>query len=221
MSGGQTHVPLTIRTMTGVGFATGGQHSDMLEAWFAHTAGLKVVAPSTPADAAGLLRSCIDDEDPCLFIENLPSYWTQGPAPAAGLRIPLGKANVVRTGSDLTVIGYSRMVTEIETAAAKLADEKISVEVIDLRTISPWDRATVLASVAKTGRALVVHEAVRNFGVGAEIAATLQEELFGTLKAPIKRVASPNAPVPFSKPLEAGFAPGAAAIEAAIRDMLR
>jgi pyruvate/2-oxoglutarate/acetoin dehydrogenase E1 component len=221
MSGGQTHVPLTIRTMTGVGFATGGQHSDMLEAWFAHTAGLKVVAPSTPADAAGLLRSCIDDDDPCLFIENLPSYWTQGPAPAPGLRIPLSKANIVRTGSDLTVIGYSRMVTEIETAAAKLADEKISVEVIDLRTISPWDRATVRASVAKTGRALVVHEAVRNFGVGAEIAATLQEELFGTLKAPIKRLASPNAPVPFSKPLEASFAPGAAAIEAAIRDMLR
>jgi len=221
MSGGQTHVPLTIRTMTGVGFATGGQHSDMLEAWFTHTAGLKVVAPSAPAEAAGLLRSCIDDDDPCLFIENLPSYWTQGPAPTPGLRIPLGKANVVRTGSDLTVIGYSRMVTEIETAAAKLADERISVEVIDLRTISPWDRATVLASVAKTGRALVVHEAVRNFGVGAEIAATLQEELFGTLKSPIKRLASPNAPVPFSKPLEAGFAPGAAAIEAAIRAMLR
>jgi pyruvate/2-oxoglutarate/acetoin dehydrogenase E1 component len=221
MSGGQTHVPLTIRTMTGVGFATGGQHSDMLEAWFAHTAGLKVVAPSSPAEAAGLLRSCIGDDDPCLFIENLPSYWTQGPAPAPGLRIPLGKANVVRVGSDVTVIGYSRVVTDLETTAAKLADERISVEVIDLRTISPWDRATVLASVAKTRRAIVVHEAVRNFGVGAEIAATLQEELFGVLRAPIKRLASPNAPVPFSKPLEAGFVPGPAAIEAAIRDLLR
>jgi acetoin:2,6-dichlorophenolindophenol oxidoreductase subunit beta len=221
MSGGQTHVPLTIRTMTGVGFATGGQHSDMLEAWFAHTAGLKVVAPSSPAEAAGLLRSCIGDDDPCLFIENLPSYWTQGPAPAPGLRIPLGKANVVRVGSDVTVIGYSRVVTDLETTAAKLADERISVEVIDLRTISPWDRATVLASVAKTRRAIVVHEAVRNFGVGAEIAATLQEELFGVLRAPIKRLAAPNAPVPFSKPLEAGFVPGPAAIEAAIRDLLR
>jgi acetoin:2,6-dichlorophenolindophenol oxidoreductase subunit beta len=220
MSGGQTHVPLTIRTMTGVGFATGGQHSDMLEAWFAHTAGIKVVAPSTPADAAGLLRACIADEDPCLFIENLPSYWTQGPAPAPGLRVPLGKANIVRSGSDVTVIGYSRILMDVEQAAARLEQEKISVEVVDLRTISPWDRATVLASVAKTRRAVVVHEAVRNFGVGAEIAATLHEELFGILKAPVRRIASPNAPVPFSKPLEAGFAPGPAAIEAAIRGVL-
>jgi acetoin:2,6-dichlorophenolindophenol oxidoreductase subunit beta len=150
----------------------------------------------------------------------LPSYWTQGPAPAAGLRIPLGKANIVRTGSDVTVIGYSRILSDVETVAAKLAQERISVEVLDLRTISPWDKATVLASVAKTRRAVLVHEAVRNFGVGAEIAATLQEELFGVLRAPIRRVASPNAPVPFSKPLEAAFAPGPAAIEAAIRDLL-
>jgi acetoin:2,6-dichlorophenolindophenol oxidoreductase subunit beta len=220
MSGGQTHVPLTIRTMTGVGFATGGQHSDMLEAWFAHTAGLKVVAPSCPADAGGLLTSCIFDDDPCIFIENLPSYWTPGPAPTPGVRIPLGKANVVREGSDVTVIGYSRMVGEIAAVAAKLAQEGISIEVLDLRTISPWDRAGVLASVAKTRRAVIVHEAVRNFGVGAEIAATLQEELFDSLKGPIRRVASPNAPVPFSKPLEAAFAPGAKDIEAAIRGLL-
>jgi acetoin:2,6-dichlorophenolindophenol oxidoreductase subunit beta len=220
MSGGQTNVPLTIRTMTGVGFATGGQHSDMLEAWFAHTAGLKVVAPSTPADAAGLLRSCIEDDDPCLFIENLPSYWTQGPAPVAGLRIPLGKANIVRQGSDITVVAYSRVLTDVQAVAARLAKENISVEVVDLRTISPWDKATVLTSAAKTRRVVLVHEAVRNFGVGAEIAATLQEELFGVLQAPVRRVAGPNAPVPFSKPLEAAFAPGQAAIEAAIRSAL-
>src|ERR1700722_17077742 len=110
MSGGQTHVPLTIRTMTGVGFATGGQHADMLEAWFAHTAGLKVVAPSSPADAAGLLLSCIFDDDPCLFIENMPTYSNPGPAPQPGVRIPLGRANVLRSGTDITVISYSRTV---------------------------------------------------------------------------------------------------------------
>jgi acetoin:2,6-dichlorophenolindophenol oxidoreductase subunit beta len=183
MSGGQTHVPLTIRTMTGVGFATGGQHSDMLEAWFAHTAGLKVVAPSSPADAAGLLTSCIFDDDPCIFIENLPTYWATGEAPVPGTRIPLGKANVLREGSDVTVVGYSRPIGDIMAVARALEKENISIEVIDLRTISPWDRKTVLESAAKTGRAVVVHEAARNFGVGAEIVATLQEELFGKFKA--------------------------------------
>ena len=220
MSGGQTHVPLTIRTMTGVGFATGGQHADMLEAWFSHTAGLKVVAPSCPADAGGLLTSCIFDEDPCIFIENLPSYWTPGPAPTTNTGIPLGKASIVREGSDVTVIAYSRMVGEVSAVAAKLAQQGISMEVLDLRTISPWDKATVLASASKTRRVVIVHEAVRNFGVGAEIAATLQEELFDTLEAPIRRVTAPNAPVPFSKPLEAAFAPGAKEIEAAIRSVL-
>jgi pyruvate dehydrogenase E1 component beta subunit len=220
MSGGQTHVPLTIRTMTGVGFATGGQHSDMLEAWFAHTAGLKVVAPSSPAEAAGLLTSCIFDDDPCIFIENLPTYWIAGDAPVPGARIPLGQANVLREGSDVTVIGYARPIADIMAVAKALEKENISVEVIDLRTISPWDRKTVLESAAKTGRAVVVHEAVRNFGVGAEIVATLQEELFGRFKAPIRRVAAYNAPVPFSKPLEAAFAPGKTEIEAAIRSVL-
>ena len=109
MSGGQTHVPITIRTMTGAGFGTGGQHADYLEAWFAHTAGIKVVAPSSPADAYGLMLSCIFDDDPCLFIENMPTYWNPGAAPERGVRIPLGKANVLRPGSDVTVISYSRM----------------------------------------------------------------------------------------------------------------
>ncbi len=220
MSGGQTNVPLTIRTMTGVGFATGGQHADMLEAWFAHTAGLKVVAPSNPADAAGLLASCIFDDDPCIFIENLPTYWVQGAAPPANHRLPLGKANVAREGTDVTVVSYSRPVNDVLAVANKLAKDGISVEVVDLRTISPWDRETVLASTRKTGRLVIVHEAVRNFGVGAEIAATVQEELFGQLKAPVRRVAAHNAPVPFSKPLEAAFAPGQADIEAAIRNSL-
>lgn len=220
MSGGQTHVPITIRTMTGAGFGTGGQHADYLEAWFAHTAGIKVVAPSSPADAYGLLLSCIFDDDPCLFIENMPTYWNPGPAPETGVRIPLGKANVLRAGSDVTVVSYSRTVGDCAAVAAKIAGEGIGVELIDLRTVAPWDASTVLASVAKTRRAVIVHEAVKPFGVGAEIAARINEELFGQLKARVERVGANFSPVPFSKKLETAFVPGQAAIEAAIRRTL-
>src|SRR5580658_4265460 len=150
MSGGQTHVPITIRTMTGAGFGNGGQHSDYLEAWFAHTAGIKVVAPSTPADAYGLLLSCIEDDDPCIFIENMPTFWTPGPPPVRGTRIPLGEAHVVRAGQDVTVISYSRSVNDCLAAAAKLAEDGIQAEVIDLRTVAPFDEHTILESVQKT-----------------------------------------------------------------------
>ena len=217
MSGGQTHVPLVIRTMTGAGMGSGGQHSDFLEAWFAHTAGLKVVAPSTPADAYGLLLSAIDDNDPVIFVEHLLSYWTPGEAPERGRRVPIGRARVVREGSDVTVVSYSGTMGHALAAAARLAEAGVSVEAIDLRTVSPWDRETVLASVEKTGRLVVAHEALRSFGVGAEIAATVQEVLFGRLKAPVQRVGAPTCPVPFSKPLETAFMPGEAAIAAAIR----
>jgi pyruvate dehydrogenase E1 component beta subunit len=220
MSGGQTHVPIVIRTMTGAGFSVGGQHSDFLEAWFAHTAGIKVVIPSTPADAYGLMLSCIEDEDPCMFIECLPLYWTPGPAPERGLKIPLGKAKVVRQGTDVTVITYSKQVHDVSAVAEQLAKEGISVEVIDLRTISPLDTETLLASVAKTGRAVVVHEATRNFGVGAEISSRIHEALFDKLKAPVGRVGSAFCAVPFSKPLEDAFLPGAKRIEDAIRATL-
>jgi pyruvate/2-oxoglutarate/acetoin dehydrogenase E1 component len=220
MSGGQTHVPITIRTMTGAGFGTGGQHADYLEAWFAHVPGMKVVAPSSPADAYGLMLSCIFDDDPCLFIENLPTYWNPGSPPQVGQRIPLGKANVLREGSDVTLISYSRTVHDCAVVADKLAKEGIQVEVIDLRTISPLDEATLLQSVAKTGRAVVVHEAVRKFGVGAEIAALLHENLFGQLKAPVQRIGSNQSPVPFSKTLETAFVPQQPGIEAAVRKTL-
>jgi pyruvate/2-oxoglutarate/acetoin dehydrogenase E1 component len=220
MSGGQTQVPITIRTMTGAGFGTGGQHADYLEAWFAHTAGLKVVAPSSPAEAYGLMLSCIFDDDPCLFIENMPSYWNPGEAPVPGQRIPLGKARIVREGADVTVISYSRILQDCAQVAERLAKEGISVELVDLRTISPLDEATLLQSVGKTRRAVVVHEAVRPFGVGAEIAAMLHERLFGRLKAPVQRVGAPHCPVPFSKPLEQAFLPQPSAIEAAIRQAL-
>ena len=215
MSGGQTNVPIVIRTMTGAGFGTGGQHSDYLEAWFAHTAGLKVVAPSNPDDAYGLMRAAIDDPDPVIFIENIPSYWT--PGAVSRQVVPIGKAKVVRDGSDVTVIGHSLMITHALGVADQLAQEGISVEIIDLRTISPWDRETVLASVAKTGSAVVVHEAVKQFGIGAEIASTINEELFGKLKAPVERLGAAFSAVPFSKPLETAFAPQPADIAAAVR----
>jgi pyruvate dehydrogenase E1 component beta subunit len=198
-------VPLVIRTLTGAGFQTAGQHADHLEAWFCHTAGIKVVAPCFPADYKGLLLSAIQDPDPVIFIETGKTLFAPGEvAPDQG-PIPLGKANVVVPGTDVTLITYSSMVFTALQAAGELGEAGISAEVIDLRTLSPWDKQTVLASVEKTGRAIVVHEAVRNFGPGAEIAATIQEELFGKLKAPVKRLGAPYCAVPFAKVLEDAF----------------
>ncbi|QIL73992.1 alpha-ketoacid dehydrogenase subunit beta (plasmid) [Diaphorobacter sp. HDW4B] len=220
MSGGQTHVPIVIRTMTGAGFSTGGQHADFLESWFAHTAGLKVVIPSTPADAYGLMLSCIDDPDPCIFVENMPLYWTNGEAPERHVRIPLGKAKMVREGSDVTIITYARQVFDALAVAEKFAKEGKSVEVIDLRTISPLDEEAILASVGKTRRAVVVHEAVKNCGVGAEVSSRIHESLYAKLLAPVQRVGAAFCPVPFSKPLETAFVPTQDAIEAAVRRTL-
>ena len=205
MSGGQTSVPLTIRTLTGAGWQTAGQHSDHLEGWFAHSAGIKVVAPSNPADMKGLLLSCIQDPDPCLFIENGMTLFVPGDVAADQGAIPLGKANVVQEGSDITIISWSGQMLRCQMALAPLAEAGISVELIDLRTINPWDKETVLNSVAKTNRALVVHEAVKDFGPGAEIAATINEELFSQLKGPVKRLGAPYCAVPFAKVLEDAF----------------
>ncbi|MHA3794455.1 alpha-ketoacid dehydrogenase subunit beta [Sphingomonas sp. YL-JM2C] len=221
MSGGQTSVPIVVRTTTGVGFGSGGQHCDYLESWFAHTAGIKVVCPSNPADAYGLMRAAIDDPDPVLFIENLPSYWMKGPPPPPGHVVPLGKAHVVRQGTDLTIVSYSRMLNEALAAARTVAEQGVSAEVIDLRTVSPWDKATVLASVRKTGCLLVVHEAVKEFGVGAEIAATISKECFGALKAPVERLGATYAPVPFAKALEEAYTPNAARIADAVLSLVR
>jgi pyruvate dehydrogenase E1 component beta subunit len=219
MSGGQTSVPIVVRTMTGAGVSNGGQHSDYLEAWFAHTAGLKVVLPSTPADAYGLMLSCIDDPDPCIFIETLPALYNKGEAPVRGERIPLGKAKTLREGDGVSVIGYGRIIQQAAGLADKLAGEGISVDVVDLRTVSPFDKEAVLASVRKTGAAIIVHEAVRKFGIGAEIAAVIQEELFTQLRAPVRRIGAKYAPVPFSQPLEAASLPSMDEIELAIRDL--
>jgi pyruvate dehydrogenase E1 component beta subunit len=220
MSGGQTGVPITIRTRTGAGAGTAGQHSDMLEAWFAHVAGIKVVVPSTPADAKGLLSSCIFDDDPCLFIEDGLTRALTGPAPPPGHRVPLGKAHVARSGSDVSVIGYGRPLRDTLVIAERLALEGIQVEVVDLRTVSPLDTDGILKSVAKTRRAVVVHEAPRSFGVGAEVAARIQEHLYGQLAAPVLRVASRDVTVPFAKVLETEYLYKPSEIESAIRRTL-
>jgi acetoin:2,6-dichlorophenolindophenol oxidoreductase subunit beta len=218
MSGGQTNVPIVIRTMTGSGFSSGGQHSDYLEAWFAHTPGIKVVAPSNPDDAYGLMRAAIEDDDPVLFIENIPAYFA--PGPCSFQPVPLGKAKVAREGSDVTIVAHSLMVAYALGAAAELEAAGVSVEVIDLRTIAPWDRETVLASAEKTGRVLIVHEAVKEFGIGAEIGSVISEELWGKLKGPVKRLGGAFCAVPYSKPLETAFCPQPADIVAAIKAMV-
>lgn len=218
MSGGQTSVPIVIRTMTGSGFSQGGQHSDFLEAWFAHTPGIKVVMPSNPSDAYGLLLSAIRDDDPVMFVEPMALYWTPGEVDFQP--VPLGKARIVQEGADVTIISYSIGAVHGAAAAAELAKEGIAAEVIDLRTVSPWDRETVLASVKKTGRAVVVHEAVKEYGVGAEISSVIHEQLWSDLKGPVQRVGGAYSPVPFAKPLEQAFAPNAASIVAAVRAAL-
>ena len=220
MSGGQTTAPLVIRMMTGAGIASGGQHSDFLEAWFAHTPGIKVVAPSNAADAKGLMLAAIADPDPVMFIECSRAYGNACQVEEGATPVPLGKANIVQEGTDVTIVSYSEIFVRAQAAAKELEADGVSVELIDLRTISPWDRETVIASVRKTGRAVIAHEAVRQFGVGAEIAATLQEELFGELKAPIKRLGGPYSSVPFSAPLEQAFVVSAASIAEAARATL-
>ncbi|SNQ52223.1 acetoin dehydrogenase E1 component (TPP-dependent beta subunit) [Frankia canadensis] len=217
MSGGQTGVPLTVRTATGAGGGFGGQHSDMLEAWLAHVPGLKVVVPSSPADAKGLLLSSIFDDDPCVVIEHTQMYWSKGPAPEPGVRIPLGRAHIARPGRDISVIAYGRPVGEVLALADRLAGDGIEVEVVDLRTISPLDERTVLESVARTRRAVIVHEAVGQFGVGAEISARIGEELHGDLASPVVRVTSANTPVPFSPALESRYLYQIPDVESAIR----
>jgi pyruvate/2-oxoglutarate/acetoin dehydrogenase E1 component len=221
MSGGRTSVPLTVRCSTGAGVGFGGQHSDMLEAWFAHVPGLKVVTGSNPADAKGLLLAAIKDDDPTLFIENVGMYSVKGPAPAAGFEVPLGKAAITREGRDVTVVTYGRPVLDALAVAEELAAEGISVEVIDLRTIAPWDETTVLNSVAKTNRAVVLHEAVKRFGAGGEISSRIHEELFSQLRGPVTRIGSKYAVVPFAPTLEKAYLYDRAEIAAAIRSKMK
>jgi pyruvate dehydrogenase E1 component beta subunit len=220
MSGGRLSIPLTLRTAVFGGIGSGATHSQTLEAWLAHIPGLKVVVPSTPADAKGLLTSCIFDDDPCVFVENVALYGTKGPVPDGAFRIPLGQADVKREGRDVTVVAYGRTVRDALAAATQLADEDIEVEVIDLRSLVPLDADTVLGSVARTGRAVVAHHATRFAGFGAEVASVINEELFGQLAAPVLRVGARYAPIGSAATLEAAVMPSAATIADAVRTVI-
>ncbi len=220
MFGGQCPVPMVIRTPGGGGQQLAATHSQNLEVWFAHVPGLKVVAPSTPADAKGLLHSAVRDNNPVIFLENLALYNTKGDVPGGYYTTPIGKANVTKEGTDLTIISYSRMAAVALDVARRLEEERrLSIEVIDLRTLRPMDMQTVITSLQKTNRAIIFEEDWRSFGIGAEIAAILQEEAFDALDAPIKRVASVEVPLPYSKPLEMAALTGARQLMEAIDEV--
>jgi pyruvate/2-oxoglutarate/acetoin dehydrogenase E1 component len=220
MSGGRTNVPITIRTTVGGGVSFGAQHSQSLEGIFAQVPGLKVVYPATPADAKGLLASCIEDDDPCLFVENIQMLFAaRGPVAVEKYTIPIGRADVKRAGRDLTVITYGPMLSRVLQAADALAAENIDVEVVDLRSLAPLDVPTVLSSVGKTRRAIVVHAAPRVYGPGAEIAARISEELFGELEAPVLRLGAAPAPNPYAPSLEAALYPRPDDIVSAVRSV--
>lgn len=219
MFGGQASVPMVVRTPHGGGISAGPQHSQCLEAWFAHVPGLKVICPSNPADAYGLLRAAIADPDPVVFVENKTLYTMKGELDEGAGPESIGKARLVRTGRDATVVAYGAAVHTAERAAEQLAEQGLEVEVLDLRSIQPWDEAAVMESLARTHRLLVVHEAVEAFGVGAEIAARIGQIGFDELDAPIMRVASPFVPVPFAPSLEKEYQPDAEAVIAAVRKL--
>ncbi|MDQ6659816.1 MAG: alpha-ketoacid dehydrogenase subunit beta [Chloroflexota bacterium] len=220
MFGGQCPIPMVIRTPGGGGQQLAATHSQNLEVWFAHVPGLKVVAPSTPADAKGMLRTAVRDNNPVIFLENLALYNTKGEVPDGDYAVPFGQAEVTKEGNDLTVISYSRMATMALDVARRMEEENgLSVEVIDLRSLRPLDTETIINSVKKTNRAIVFEEDWRSFGIGAEIAATLQEEAFDFLDAPIKRVASVEVPLPYSKPLELAALTGAKQLIEAIDEL--
>lgn len=220
MFGGQRSLPMVLRTPHGGGLGAGPQHSQCLEAWFAHVPGLKVVCPSDPASAYGLLRAAIDDPDPVVFVEHKGLYAVKGEVPETMPVIPLGKAAILREGRDVTIVAYGAAVHTAMTAAIALAGEGIEAEILDLRSIQPWDEQAVLASLAKTHRLVVVHEAVEAFGVGAEIAARMADIGFDELDGPILRVGAPFMPVPFSKGLESAYLPSPERVAAAVRRTL-
>jgi len=208
MSGGQLRIPLTIRVQCGITGAMGSHHSQSLEAWLTHVPGLKVLMPATPADAKGLLKAAIRDDNPVVFIEHRGLYWTKGEIPEKDGVVPIGKAKVLRQGDQITIVALASMVGPALGAADELADQGVSVEVIDLRSVSPLDIETIVNSTKKTSRVIVVHEAVQQSGIGAEIVALVQEHAFYHLDYPVLRVAAPFAPIPAGRSLESAFLPG-------------
>jgi acetoin:2,6-dichlorophenolindophenol oxidoreductase subunit beta len=216
MSGGQLQVPLVLRTQGGAGQRGGAQHSQSLEAWLTHVPGLKVVMPSTAADAAGLFASAIADPNPVVFVENKSLYFRREQIADRRAAVPLGRARIARPGHDVTVVALSRLVPEALAAAEELTKEGIEVEVIDPRTLVPLDLEAIVESVQRTHRLVVAHEAVAHGGFGAEVVAQVQVAAFDELDAPIARIGAPFAPVPFSPPLEDAFVPSRADVVEAV-----
>jgi pyruvate dehydrogenase E1 component beta subunit len=221
MFGGEVRCPLVIRTPNGAGNQLTAQHSQSFEGWFASTPGLKVVAPANPADAKGLLKAAVRDEDPVLVVENLPLYKQKGEVPLDPEHVtPIGRAQVVREGSDITLVAHSYAVTRSLQVAEQLSEEGISAEVVDLRSLRPLDVETVAASVARTNRALCVEEGWPSYGVTAEIAARIGKACFDDLDAPVERVGMAEVPLPYAKNLELAAMPGEERIAAAARSVL-
>jgi pyruvate dehydrogenase E1 component beta subunit len=220
MSGGEGRVPLVIRTQGGAGNSLAGQHSQSLEALYYHIPGLKVVMPSTPRDAKGLLIAAIRDDDPVIFIEHKLLYMTDGEVPDEPYDIPLGEAEVKRAGTDVTLVTWSHMVLKSLQAAEELAADGISTEVIDLRTLVPMDVPCILESVRKTGHLVIAHEAIKRGGVGGDVAAIVAEQAFDSLRAPIVRVAGINTVIPFNLALEKSSVPQVPDIVAGVREVL-
>ncbi len=221
MFGGQVDCPLVLRMPYGIGKSAGGHHSNSVEAWFLNIPGLKICIPSTPRDARGLLKTAIRDPDPVMVFEHRGLYRVVGEVPEAEELIPLGSAEIKRPGRDVTVIATARMVHAALEAAALLAQEGIAVEVVDPRSLVPLDRETLAGSVARTNRVVIAEEGPSRGSVGAWLAWVVMEESFDDLDAPIARVAGPNVPIPFSPPLEAACTPGAEAVAAACRQVLK
>ncbi|NNU81673.1 alpha-ketoacid dehydrogenase subunit beta [Halovulum dunhuangense] len=218
LSGGQFSFPMVVLAHTGGGWGVGGQHNHNLEAWFAHAPGLKVAMPSTPADAWGLMRAAIRDDNPVLIFTDMALAYA--PGELGETAVPIGQARVAREGSDVTLIGYGKTVPACLEAAAELARASIAAEVLDLRSLKPLDEAAILRSVRKTGRVVIAHEASRTCGIGAEVAAMVADAAFASLRAPVRRLTGPDAPVAACFPLEAAYSPAPAAIAAAARDLM-
>lgn len=220
MFGGQSSAPMVIRTPGGGGQQLAATHSQNIEVWYAHVPGLKVVAPALPADAKALLTAAIRDDDPVIVLENLALYNTKGEVPDGELVGEIGTAAVAREGDDLTVVSYSRATAVALDVARQLSEEGVSVEVVDLRSLRPLDRDTICESVRKTNRAVVIEDDWLSYGVGAEVAATIQEGAFDYLDAPVRRVAAAEVPLPYAKPLERAALPDAGTMLKVIREVL-
>lgn len=221
MFGGKAQLPMVVRTPAGAGTGAAAQHSGSLEGWFVHVPGLKVVAPSTPADAKGLLLASIRDPNPVIFVEHKLLYRTRGDVPEEPYEIPLGQADVKRAGTDVTVVATSGMVPRAMAAAERLAGEGVSVEVVDPRTLRPLDTETILRSVRKTGRVVIVYEAVKTLGIGAEIAARIAEsDALYHLQAPVVRVGGAECPIPYNRGLERAAVPQEEDVVRAVREVL-